>query len=348
MPSIRSAKPADSRTHRQVIAAVAIQDTGATAALVDDRGHLLVEQRADYPRGLRFVSAGIARLLVEVGSSREREGNAVAAIGVSVPGYVNPEGDRVTIPKRAGWNRVALKETLAAEIAALKAQSVYTAQCPIVLSSRNAACVAGEGWTGAARGESDVVFVSIEDEIEAGLLVDGRVVRGSSGRAGAAGWFALSEAYRKEFEDSGCLSVEGGRRSVVRRTIEAWTDHKHSVVSRLSVTDAAELTPEMVIRAARGGDPLASQVVTDLCNWIGRGVADLISMLNPEVVVIGGDFGIALKPFLGDLRREARRWVEPGAGRQCRIVGASLGAKSALIGAARLAMQPRIQDNDRR
>ncbi len=354
IPVIRLVKSTEAQPRPAIIAAVAVEGTRATAALVDDRGYPLVERSVEFSRpGLRVVAMGIARLLIDVGSSAERGDRELTAIGVSVPGYVDPEDDRVTIPKRPGtpepaivWNRVALKEAIRAELGAELgaepgAARTYSTQCPIVLSARSAACVSAEAWTGAAHGETNVVFLSIDDKIDAGLLVDGRIVCGSAGRAGAVGWFGLTETFRKEFEEAGCLTLEGGRGAVVRRTIESWTNEKGSLVSRLSVTHPSDISPEMVLRAARGGDALALRVVGDLCSWIGRGVADLISTLNPAVVVIGGGFGNALKPFLGELRREARRWAEPGAGRQCRIVAASLGAKGALIGAARLAMLAR-------
>ncbi|MEP7271484.1 MAG: ROK family protein, partial [Acidobacteriota bacterium] len=198
---------------------------------------------------------------------------------------------------------------------------------------------AAEQWCGAARGAVNAVFISFGNGIEAGLLIEGRTVRGASGRAGAIGWLALSETFREEYAEWGTLAVEAGRRSLVRRTIELWTGSGDSTVGLLSVSNPADLSPEVVLRAARAGDQLAVKVVSDLCTWLGRAVADVISTLNPEIVVIGGVLGRALRPFYGDLRREARKWAEPTAGRQCRIVGADLGDKSALIGAARLAFE---------
>jgi glucokinase len=100
----------------------------------------------------------------------------------------------------------------------------------------------------------------------------------------------------------------------------------------------------MVLRAARAGDAFALRIVEDLQKWIGRGIADLISLLNPEVITIGGEFGSGLKPFYGDLRRDVRRWAQPASARQCRIVAASAGRNAALIGAARLAQLQKSQN----
>src|SRR5262249_60428550 len=101
--------------------------------------------------------------------------------------------------------------------------------------------------------------------------------------------------------------------------------------------DMAPLADPATLPAARGGAPLALTSVNATCRWIGRGVANLISILNPDVIVIGGRAGMMLKPFLDEIREEAGKWTMPASARHCRIVNATLGDKAALIGAARLA-----------
>jgi glucokinase len=109
------------------------------------------------------------------------------------------------------------------------------------------------------------------------------------------------------------------------------------VIGQVIKDNAASLDDATIIRAARGGDALALAAINETCRWIGRGVANLISILNPDVVVIGGDVGMALKPYLDEIRKEAARWSMPAAARQCRIVNPALGAHASLIGAASLA-----------
>jgi glucokinase len=341
LPSIRSAKQKP-RTPGGAIA-VAIDSQGCNAALVDQDGRIHSTKTLAFSRtALRGIGGEIASLITETGSAAATHGLEVTAIGLSVAGFVNPDGDGVTIARRPGspasgliWINVALKEAVESE---LSSRSNKAKSAKIAITNRAAAAAIAEAWIGAASDARNVVYLSVGDVIETGLLVDGRVLSGASGRAGAAGWFALSETFREEFADFGCLNVESAQQAVVRRTIESWHNAGSSLMSRLSVSDPSEITADMVIRAARAGDTLATKVIGDLSSWIGRAIADLISLLNPEVVVVGGSFGLALRPFLGDLRREARRWAEPGAARQCRIVTSSLGEKAALVGAARLAL----------
>ena len=206
----------------------------------------------------------------------------------------------------------------------------------MVINSRAAAMAAGEAWVGAARGKNNVVYLSIGEDVEAGIL-DRRVAPGAGGMAGAAGWFALGENFKREFESRGCLTVEVAGGALKRRVVEGWDGGAKSVIGNLIKDDLTHLDDAAIIRAARGGDTLAINSVNETCRWIGRGVANLVSILNPDAIVIGGHVGLALKPYLDQIREEAVRWAMPDSARQCRIANATLGDKAALIGAARLA-----------
>ena len=141
------------------------------------------------------------------------------------------------------------------------------------------------------------------------------------------------------FRSRGCLTVEAAGPALKRRVIEGWDGDAKSVVGNLIKDDLAHLDDAAIIRAARGGDTLAFNSVDETCRWIGRGVANLVSILNPDAIVIGGRLGITLKPYLDHIREEAGRWAMPASARQCRVAGATLGDKAALIGAARLALE---------
>jgi glucokinase len=218
-----------------------------------------------------------------------------------------------------------------------RAEKSISAHPLIIINSDRATHAAGEAWCGVARGKQNLVFLKLDTGISAGIIIDGQVLQGAGSAAGMAGWFALSEEFRDEYSSRGCLETEGAGAALVRRTIEEWSGGADSLLGRVAASNAAELTPATIIRAARAGDALALKVITEACGWIGRGVADLISTLNPEVVVIGGELGLALRPFLNHIRREARLWAHPMAARQCRILSSTLRQTAGLLGAAQLA-----------
>lgn len=349
VPSLRTQKP---ELKSQVIG-IEFNQATITAALVDDQARIIAERQAETPqRTTRAAISAIAELILGLASAKERAGSPIAAIGLAVPGTVDPETARVSFASLNGfraWTRVPLMETLdeildesghdiRTSITERRARAGHSATShPVMaLASRMAAVAAAESWHGAARGKANVVFLSIGAKIEAGILADGRVLNGASGLAGAAGWLAVGQEFKHEYETDGCLSAEASLNSLARRAVEASGGYDGSMLGGLIQT-GADLDAATVLRAARGGDKLAVKVIADTCRWIGRGVANLISILNPEVVVIGGELGSVLKPYLDEIREEARRWAAPDAAKQCRILVATVGEKAALFGAARLA-----------
>jgi glucokinase len=336
---------------RPLVVALEVSRAKIAAALVDERARILVRRQQETPQATtRATVSALAQLTLEVADSAERDAGEIGAIGLSVPGIVDPRTERVSAAEIKGWERLPLRQMIEHELEAAgldirtpfsekraRAEKTASAHPTIVLSSDRSACIAAEAWCGAARGKQHAVFLAIGNQIQAGLLADGRIIHGAGDTAGAAGRFALSESFKSEYASRGCLEAEAGEAALVRRTIEAWSGSSDSLLGRLTAADATQLTPATIIRAARGGDPLAVNVITDICRWIGRGVAEMISLLNPEVVVIGGRLGLALRPFLNHIRREARLWTHPLAARQCRIMSSTLGDRIGLLGAARLA-----------
>lgn len=342
----RSAKP----ELKPLVLGVEFTPTQISIALVDNQARLIAERRFATPqRTTRATISAMAQTLIELSALKEREANPIHAIGVCVAGVVDPSTGRVSIEDLKGWTRVPLGQLLeesldesghdirkpAAEKRA-RAHHVTSGHPPITVCSQMAAAAAAESWHGAARGKNNVVFLSIGTNIEAGILADGRVLTGATGIAGAAGWLAVGREFKHEYEANGCLSAEATIASLTRRAVEENTGYDGSMLGGL-IQSGADFDTATILRAARGGDKLAVKVVDDTCRWLGRGVANLISILNPEAIVIGGEFGAMLKPFLDDVREETRRWAAPEAARQCRIVAASSGESVGTIGAARLA-----------
>ena len=235
------------------------------------------------------------------------DASGVDAVGVIVPGLCTPGGD-VWCPNLWGDVYVPLRAALEARL-----------DVPVVIDCDRAGYVTGEAWRGVAHGLRDVVFVAVGTGIGVGILADGRVLRGAHGTAGSAGWAALSERWDDEFARCGC-----------------WESHAAgpAIASRHGAATAAD-----VVAAARGGDTRARAALADAAAWTGRGIATLVSVIDPSVVVLGGGVMYGAGDFLLDpIRDEVVRWAQPIAARQCRIVLSTLGEDAGLFGAARLAL----------
>lgn len=348
--SIRSGKTGQTQT-RQLNIGVEFDQSSITAALIDDQANIVaIRQKETHQRTTRSAVAAMAQMVIDVAASTERGAGSIAALGVAAPGLVDPSNGRVSVAEMRGWTRVPVAQLLEENLDAsghdirthkgdnrARAHHVESAHPLITVNSRAAAMTAAESWIGAARRKNNVVYLSIGDTIEAGIFMNGFVLTGADGLSGAAGWLAVTEHFKAEYHSTGCLSTEAAMNAIVRRAIEEWGGHGNSMLSGLIKSHSLQLDAATIIRAARGGDKLAVRVMEETCRWLGRGAANLISILNPEAIVFGGEIGLALKKSLDEIREEALRWVMPEAGKRCRFACATVGKNAAMIGAARLA-----------
>jgi glucokinase len=189
---------------------------------------------------------------------------------------------------------------------------------PSSSNSDRAGYVLGERWLGAARGLNDVVFLAVGTGIGAGIVAGGRLLRGHSDIAGAVGWFALNPTQSEIYAQVGCWEAEAAGPGLARR---------------FGVSSA-----EQVISAVRCGDAAAMRAIEETAQYLGRGIADIVSILNPEMVVLGGGLMQAADLFLDSLKRVMTERAQPVAARQVRIELSRLGEDAGLLGAARLAL----------
>jgi glucokinase len=134
------------------------------------------------------------------------------------------------------------------------------------------------------------------------------------------GWFALGGEWREEYARTGGWETEAAGPALARK--------------------AGRATAEEAVVAARAGDAVARQAVEDVGVYLARGVANLISAFDPEMVVLGGGLMQAGDLFLPIVREGLRAWAQPLAAPRTRVELTSLGERAGLLGAARLALDP--------
>lgn len=254
---------------------------------------------------------------------------AIRAIGVGVPGAFDPLTETVWAPNLPGWKRVPLKQALQATLR----------RRAFVEGDRNVQALA-EAWLGRKGKARDrnLIFLTVGTGIGAGLIVEGRVIPGTRGLAGAAGWLAVEGTWRPEFAQVGCLEFLGAGPAVARMARETLGTATPSLMKTLSEARGGVVTAEIVAEAARRGDQAACRILELIGENLGRGVANLVSLLNPQAVVLGGGLAGAGELILRPLRRAARKWGQPLASRQVRIVKSRVGEHAGILGAARYAL----------
>lgn len=286
-------------------------------------------------------------------------GGRLAAVGISVPGIAYSESGKVWAPNIPGWDQYPLLDKIKemqerghvrrghipGESDAQEGGHVPLAHVPIVLESDRSAYVAGESWRGAAAGARDAVFLAVGTGIGAGIISGGRLIHGHEDIAGAVGWFGLNPAYKPAYETMGSFEAEASGNSVARKARELLERGRVSSMPGLAGGRIDAVTAEVVAEAARRNDPLALEVVAETVTYLAMGIANIVSILNPEVVVVGGGLFQSADVFLDPVRREFKRWAQPLAARKVRIELSGLGEDAGLFGCGKLAWDRREADS---
>jgi glucokinase len=290
------------------VVAIDLGGTKVTTAVVDGTGKILYREKAAVERGnVRLSIEQLTNAVRQAISTVDFPQEQIRAIGVIVPGIYYAETGNVWAPNLWGQEQVSLRTELERSLT-----------LPVVIDSDRAGCVLGEQWLGVARGLDDVVFLAIGTGIGAGIIAGGRLLRGSGDIAGAVGWFALNAQQQERYRQVGCWEAESAGPGLARR---------------IGATSAEE-----VVAAARSGNAVAINAVKESARYLGMGVANIVSILNPQMIVLGGGLMQAVDLFLGTVKHVMSEWAQPIAAQQVRIEITSLGEDAGLLGAARLAL----------
>lgn len=235
------------------------------------------------------VVAHIAAAVASVVGQAEIAPDRVLGVGISMPGQVDREGGVSVFAPNWDWHDVPLLRMLADHI-----------PYPLYLDNPLRACTVAEQWFGAARGRGDAVVVNLGTGVGAGLALGGALHRGVSNSAGEWGHTTLILDGRQcHCGNRGCVETYVGAPGIMRNLRELSPD------SSLLRADDQTATIEALGRGLADGDPVAAQVVRDTARYLGAGLADLINLLNPEVIVLSSWVAAALGEGLLTEVREA-------------------------------------------
>jgi glucokinase len=308
-------------------------DLGATklaGALFDRAGNILDRtmtlldgRRGDDVAGLIVKEA---RALRDRAAARRFE---LDALGISVPGIVHHEDGTVWAPNIPGWERYPLQDVLRAELGI---------RCPLVVDSDRAASIIAEVAFGAAQGCRQAIFLAVGTGIGAGIMVDGSILRGAHDIAGAIGWMGLDRPYRAAYRACGGFETHAsgaGIARVARELLEAEPDYSGA----LRAVAPEQLTAHAVFDAYSSGDELATRVVAGAVECWGMAVANLVSLFDPEIIVLGGGLFGPAAGLLDQIIAEARQWAQPVSFAQVKVCISTVGPEACLLGTGELALR---------
>ncbi|HEX5831083.1 MAG TPA: ROK family glucokinase [Gemmatimonadaceae bacterium] len=261
----------------------------------------------------------IAEARAETGAPRE----AFMGVGIGAPGPLDRERGVVVVAPNLGWRQFPLRDRVEAGLG-----------LPAVLDNDANCATLGEWWCGAAKGHRYVVGLTIGTGIGGGLIVDGRLFHGASDVAGEVGHMTIDSTGRRcACGNYGCLEAYASGPAIAERAREALGEENGSRLRERVDGDLSRITAQTVYDAAREDDPVALEVVRDTARFLGTGVANLLNIFNPDVVVIAGGVTQAGDALFEPLRHEVKKRAFRPAVEACEIVPGALDGTAGVVGA---------------
>ena len=311
------------KADRGVVLAIEITVDSLAVAAVGLGGEVFDLLRLDRSRDRLSVDETVADLAEMVGKvARLGQRDTLIGIGVAVVGIVRRADGFVTMAPNLGWRDVPLSARLA--------EALDTRLAIAVANEADLGALA-EVRRGAALGADHVLFLSGEVGVGGGLIVDGAPLAGATGYGGEVGHVPVNpNGSRCRCGSIGCWETEVGEGALLRLA-----GHP---------PDAGREEVDAVLAEAAAGSQSVLGALDTVGRWLGFGLAGLVNVFNPQVVVLGGLFG-RIHPFVEEtLRTELDRLALPQSREVVRVVPASLGVDAPLLGAAELAFEPLLAD----
>ncbi len=293
--------------------ALSIEPDRLRAAQVGLGGHILALRETPRPRDAALLDtvpllAGLVRSFEPAAGTR-CAGGAVAVADTTRAGSADVAGIDATLTAALDAE-LALSGFVAGDLADIAALAEHT--------------------RGVAAGVDDLLYLHGDSGVSAGIVTGGRLVLGHSGHSGRVGHMVVNpEGRRCACGSRGCWETEIGPEALLRLA---------------GMVPAPEVGTLTVVRAAALGDQRAAHALERVGDWLGFGVANLVNVFNPDLVVFGGTLSAVYEAAAHAVRRRLNSMALPASRKHLQLRAATLGPDAALIGAAELALDPLLSD----
>jgi len=312
------------------ILGVDIGGTKVAVGLVDREGKILTQGRKPMVANGTAEAAlqAVAGAIDSMAAAAEPEGG-VHSIGICAPGPLDPKtGVVLNPPNLPCWRNFPLAEKIA---------DMY--HVPVkVDNDANAAALAETRW-GAARGFRYVFYATIGTGIGTGIVLDGRIYHGSTGSAGEGGHVSIDyRGPRCNCGKLGCIEILAAGPAIGARARSKFKDSpsRPSAILDLANGDVAIVTSEMVGKAYAAGDAAAREILQETVDVLTPWLGNIVDLLDPDVLVMGGGVAAMLKPFFDDIKNRLPSWCVNPRVSEIPLLMAHYGADAGIAGGAAL------------
>lgn len=275
--------------------------------------------------GPRPVINRLSSVVAETIAQAKLKTSDIAGIGIAAAGIIDTnEGIITTSPNLPGWRDVPLRDIIVERLGL----TTY------LINDASAAAL-GEHRFGAGKGVDNLIYLTVSTGIGGGIIIDGELYLGADGCAGEIGHMIIeTHGPQCNCGKFGCLEALASGSAMTKESVRRLNQGEKSYIIELVDGRLEDITAETVSLAARKGDLLACDIVARAANYLGIGLANLVNIFNPELIVIGGGVSKMGNMLLAPTRKAVRELAFKLPARTARIVRARLGSNAGIIGAA--------------
>lgn len=319
---------------KELILGVDLGGTNVRVAAVDLIGKIL--HRTGFPteasRGREEVTEDILSTIGEVLGRFPKDEFEVIGSGFGIPGAIMLDRGIVSqSPNLPGWEDYDIRSRLEDGLG-----------MPIFIENDANAFTLGEGWLGAARGVRDFCCLTLGTGVGGGIVLNGDIWHGAEGKAGEIGHMVIQvDGPICQCGSNGCLETFASGSAIRRMAIEAVRGNERTDLVDRCGGQIETITSKMVYESARDGDRLSRQIFQRMGGYLGVGLANLVNLLNVQLMVIGGQVSEAWNLFIDPTRGELERRALGSMGKGVKLEKARCGDDAGVLGAAYLVKRER-------
>ncbi len=316
-----------------IIIGVDIGGTKVAAGLVDYSGEIRRQIRepmvsdGDAATGLAAVRRAIDALL-----DGQKNAPTIRGIGICAPGPLDPTTGMVINPPNVRcWRNFPLSREV---------EKIYRVKVRVD-NDANAAALAEARW-GAGRGYRQIFYATVGTGIGTGIVFDNRIYHGRTGAAGEGGHNTIDfRGPRCGCGKPGCIEAFACGPAIAKRARTKLAEHSARGAALLELADGnvEKITTEMVGQAATAGDPVAKETMDETVELLSIWLGNMIDLLDPDVIIIGGGVSGMLSPFFAEIRNRLPGWCINSRCQEIPLVKARYGADAGIAGGAALCAQ---------
>lgn len=315
----------------ELVIGVDVGGTKVAAGLVDPSGEIRRQIRKpmvsaeDAAAGLAAVRRGIDALL----ESKAKNIKKIRGIGICAPGPLDPvTGTIVNPPNVPCWRNFPLAQEI---------KKIYGVTVTVD-NDANAAALAEARW-GAGRGYRQIFYATVGTGIGTGIVLDGSIYHGRTGAAGEGGHNTIDfRGPRCGCGKRGCIEAYAGGPAIAKRARSKLAERRAEGTALLELAggDIDGVTTEIVGRAFFAGDPIARETMDETTEVLSIWLGNMIDLLDPDVIIIGGGVSGMLSCFFDDIRKRLPRWCINSRSQEIPLLKARYGADAGIAGGAAL------------